>query len=163
MPRTGRIRSCKGIAGLRTSVSSCRIARTPNYCTQPLREGTFVLRDALNAWKRYGGLAWLLMGVAAFSGVMLNEVGRLLGDVQVPGRPAFDAGAFTRPHLPNRTDLQEAELVWSRSEEQLRDEPCAAAAPSGGRRPAILYTHATIDFVLFTPAYSFCFAYSCSN
>jgi hypothetical protein len=56
---------------------------------------------------------------------MLNDVGHLLGDIQVPGRPAFDANVFTQPHLPNRIeDLQEAILLWTcMGRDHRTDEP----------------------------------------
>jgi hypothetical protein len=57
---------------------------------------------------------WLVLGLAAMSTVMLVDLSRLLGDIQVVGHRAYDARVFTSFKLFfwDTTDLLDAVRLW---------------------------------------------------
>jgi hypothetical protein len=83
---------------------------------------------------------WLLVGLVSIGMVMLNDVGRLLADVQNPGAPSFDPWVFTGPkgRFWDSTELRAAIGVW----QQL----ATASKP-------LLSLHVLIDGVLVIPWY----------
>jgi hypothetical protein len=73
-------------------------------------------KKLLGALKRLRSL-WTWFGLAAVTGVMLTDLSRLLGDIQVPGRLAYDASVFTNPHIVffKSRALEDAMSVWTQA------------------------------------------------
>jgi len=85
---------------------------------------------------------WLVLGVAAMSVVMLIDLSRLLGDIQIVGHRAYDARVFTSFKLFfwDVTDLLDAVRLWRTPE-------------IVGVSRALLTWQTAVDALLFTPSY----------
>jgi hypothetical protein len=94
----------------------------------------------MNSAHRFG--LWFVLGVAAMSTVMLVDLSRLLGDIQVVGHRAYDARVFTSFKLFfwDTTDLLDAVRLW-RTPEII------------GVSRRLLTCHTAVDALLFTPSY----------
>ena len=60
------------------------------------------------------GVLWLLMGAIGLGLVTLNDLGRLLADIQVEGASSYSAWVFTGPKVlfTDSAELRDAILLW---------------------------------------------------
>lgn len=99
-------------------------------------------------WRPSGWLMWVVVGIAASAGTLLNELSELLSEISSTGSVSYSASVFTSFTVSPGSaaqNLADAVRLWC---------PAGPPSPSSHCYLDYVYGHLAIDLFLFTPAYT---------